>query len=74
MDFITDIPLAIRGHTGILVFVDQLTKMVRLALVGNDFSASDFMELLISQIFRNSGLSTDLVTDRDLRFTLAFFC
>ena len=73
MDFITDLPLTIRGHTGIMVFVDRLTKMVRLAPLRNDYSASNVADLLISQIFRYHGLPTDLVTDRDPRFTLAFF-
>ena len=73
MDFITDLPLTIRGHTGIVVFMDRLTKMVRLALLRSDFLASDVADLLISQIFRHHGLPMDLVTDRDPRFTLAFF-
>ena len=73
MDFITDLPLTTWGHTNIVVFVDRLTKMVRLAPLISDFSASNVADLLISQIFRHHGLPTDLVTDRYLRFTSAFF-
>ena len=73
MDFIVELPLTIRGHTGIVVFMDRLTKMVRLALLRMDFSASDIADLLISQVFRHHGLPTELVTNRDTRFTLAFF-
>ena len=73
MDFIIELPLTIRGHTGIVVFVDRLTKMVRLAPLRTDFSASDVADLLISQVFRHHGLPTDLITDRDPRFTSAFF-
>ena len=39
MDFIIELPLTIRGHTGIVVFVDRLMKMVRLAPLRTDFSA-----------------------------------
>ena len=73
MDFIVELPLTIRGHTGIVVFMDRLTKMVRLAPLRTDFSASDVADLLISQVFRHHGLPTDLITDRDPRFTSAFF-
>ena len=73
MDFIIELPLTMRGHTGIVIFVDWLTKMVRLAPLRTDFSASDVVDLLVSQVFRHHGLPTELVTDRDMRFTLAFF-
>ena len=48
MNFITNIPLTIQGHTGIVVFVDRLTKMVTFALLRSEFSASDVVDLLIS--------------------------
>ena len=54
MDFIIDLLLTIWGHTSIVVFVDRLTKMVRLAMLRNDFSASDVTDLLINQIFQAS--------------------
>ena len=47
--------------------------MVRLTPLRTDFSASDVADLLISQVFKHHGLPTELVTDRDTRFTLAFF-
>ena len=73
MDFIIEIPLTIRNHTGIVVFVDRLTKMVRLAPLRTGFSASDVIDQLISQVFKHHGLPTELVTNRDMRFTSAFF-
>ena len=73
MDFIVELLLTIRGHTGIVVFVDRLTKMVRLAPLRTDFSASNIRDLLISQVFRHHGLPTKLVADRDTRFMSAFF-
>ena len=73
MDFIIELPLTIWGHTGIVVFVDRLTKMVRLVPLRTDFSASNVVDLLISQVFGHHSLPTKLVTDRDTRFTLAFF-
>ena len=51
MDFITELPPTTWGHIGVVVFVDWLTKMVRIALLKPDFSESDVIELLISQVF-----------------------
>ena len=48
MDFITDLPHTIWGHTGVVVFVDRLMEMVRLAPLRNDFLASNITDLLIS--------------------------
>ena len=56
-----------------MVFVDWLTKMVRLAPMRNDFLASDVIDLVISQLFRYHGDPTDLVIDTDPRLTSAFF-
>ena len=74
MDFVTELPLNAQGHTGVVVFVDWLTKMVRIAPLKLDFSMSDVAILLISQVFRHHGLPTDLIIDRDPMFMSAFFC
>ena len=73
MDFIIELSLTIWDHTGIVVFVDRLTKMARLALLRIDFSTSDVVDLLISQVFKHHGLPTELITDRDTRCTSALF-
>ena len=73
MDFIIELPLTSQGHTGIVVFVDRLTKMVRLAPLEPDFSTSSVADLLISHVFRHHGLPVDLIIDKDPRFTSAVF-
>ena len=56
-----------------MVFVDRLTKIVRLAPLRTEISASDVTDLLISQVFRHHGLPNELVINRDTRFMSAFF-
>ena len=42
--------LTIWGYTSIVAFEDQIKKMVELAPLRIDFSTSDVIDLLISQI------------------------
>lgn len=62
MDFITELALTTRGHTSAVVFVDWLTKMVRITPLEPDFLASAITDLLISQVFQHHGLPTNLIT------------
>jgi hypothetical protein len=55
MDFITDLPLS-NAHTCILVFVDRLTKMVRLAPCVKTCSSADVADLFINHVFRHHGM------------------
>ena len=73
MDLITHLPPTIRGYTSIAVFVDRLTKMVHFAPCHDTMTAADFAELFISEIFRRHGLPETIVSDRDTKFTSAFF-
>jgi hypothetical protein len=65
-DFIVKLPKTSRGNDNICVFVDKLTKMVHL-------SAKEFAELYVDHVFRLHGLSREFITDRDVRFTSAFW-
>ena len=72
-DFIVKLPKTERGNDSICVFVDKLTKMVHFVACREDLSAKDFAELYIDQIWRLHGLSKEFITDRDSRFTSAFW-
>lgn len=73
MDLITHLPTTTRGHTAIIVFVDRLTKMVHFAPSYDAIDAAGFAELFLSEVFRRHGLPESIVSDRDPRFTSAFF-
>ncbi|KAE9205266.1 hypothetical protein PF004_g17614 [Phytophthora fragariae] len=64
MDFIFELPADARGHTGILVFVCRLSKMVRLAAVRKSVTAPQAAQLFVDNVFRNHGLPEAFVSDR----------
>ena len=72
-DFIVKLPETERGNNSICVFVDKLTEMVHFVACREDLSAKDFAELYVNQIWRLHGLSRKFITDRDSRFTSAFW-
>ena len=72
-DFIVKLPKTARGNDSICVFVDKLTKMVHFVACREELSAKDFAELYVDQIWRLHGLSREFITDRDRRFTSAFW-
>ena len=73
MDFITGLPRTAAGHDAIYTFVDRLTKCVHLVPTTTSIDAKGSAELYIANVFRLHGLSSSIVSDRDPRFTAAFF-
>ena len=73
MDFITQLPKTKGGHDAVAVFVDRLTKMVRLAATITEVSAEGAADLLVQHVVRHHGLPTSIVSDRDVRFTSKFY-
>ena len=72
-DFIVKLPETERKNNSICVFVDKLTKMVHFVACREEISGRAFAELYIDQIWRLHGLSKEFITDRDTRFTSAFW-
>ena len=73
MDFIMQLPKTKGGHDAIAVFVDRLTKMVRIAPTTSDVSAEGAADLLVQHVIRHHGLPSSIVSDRDTRFTSRFY-
>ncbi|KAE9310541.1 hypothetical protein PR003_g20245 [Phytophthora rubi] len=73
MDFIFGLPRDTEGRTGVLVFVDRFSKMVHLAPVAVEVTADESAELFLDLVFRHHGLPESIVSDRDPRFTSAFW-
>ncbi|GMF55505.1 unnamed protein product [Phytophthora fragariaefolia] len=67
------LPRDAQGRTGILVFVDRFSKMVHLAPVAAEVTADESAELFLGLVFRHHGLPESIVSDRDPRFTSAFW-
>ena len=73
MDFVFGFPADSHKNTGILVFVDQFSKMVNLVAVPESINASACARVFIDTIFRLYERPRELVLDRDPRFTAAFW-
>ena len=72
-DWITGLPLTKSGHDAILVVVDRLTKMAHFLPTTTKCSALDTADLIYSHVWCRHGLSLDIVSDRDTRFTSALW-
>jgi len=73
MDFMTPVPSTSRGHNGIYVVVDRLTKMIRLAATKPGCTAPVVALLSHEHVYRNHGLPVDVVCDRDPIFFSNFW-
>ncbi|KAG3055509.1 hypothetical protein PI125_g25705 [Phytophthora idaei] len=73
LDFVFRLPADDRGNTGILVFVCRLSKMMHLAPVPDTVTGEHAARLFADGVFRHHGLPETFVSDRDPRFTAAFW-
>uniref|UniRef100_A0AAV1VIK4 Integrase catalytic domain-containing protein n=1 Tax=Peronospora matthiolae TaxID=2874970 RepID=A0AAV1VIK4_9STRA len=73
MDFVFGLPKDLEGNTGIVVFVDRLSKMAHLAAVPNSIDAEGTAKLFIDRVFCQHGLPVAIISDRDPRFTGKFW-
>ncbi|KAG3136055.1 hypothetical protein PI126_g17987 [Phytophthora idaei] len=73
MDFVFGLPKDKAGNTGIVVFVDRLSKMAHLAAVPEIIDGEGTALLFLDRVFRQHGLPEAIVSDRDPRFTAKFW-
>ena len=73
MDFVFTIPEDAHKNNGILVFVDRFSKMYHFADVQESNTAPGCARVFIDTVFRLHGLAREQVSDRDPRFTAAFW-
>jgi hypothetical protein len=73
MDLIVGLPKTIRGNSGIAVFVDRLSKEIRIAPISDDTTAPAIARVYFDNVFRHKGLSWVIISDRDPRFTSNFW-
>jgi hypothetical protein len=69
MDFITDLPES-TGCDQLWVVVDRFTKMAHFIPLQKDGkTTADLAKIFAKEIWKSHGLPTDIVSDRDSRFT-----
>jgi hypothetical protein len=73
MDFIGPLPRTPTKENGILVIVDTLTKAVSLEAIQMTYNAADIAKIFYKRIFTRFGIPTKIISDRDPRFTGAFW-
>lgn len=74
VDFITGLPLTVRGHDAIITFTDRLTKMVHFApLKFEGSSAERVARIFVDNVWRLHGVPRKIISDRDPRFVSAFW-
>ena len=73
MDFVFGFPEDDHKNNGILVFVNRFSKMVHLAAVPESNTALVCARVFLDTISRLHGLTRELVSDRDPRFTTYFW-
>jgi len=67
MDFITELPRS-EGCDQLWVIIDRFTKMAHFLLL-KEKTAADLAKVFAKEIWRHHGMPTDIVSDRDSRFT-----
>ena len=72
MDFITELPES-KGYTSIWVIVDRFTKMAHFIPLKKPATAEYLAEKFKKAYWRLHGLPSDIVSDRDSRFTSTFW-
>jgi hypothetical protein len=73
IDLIVGLPKTIRGDSGIAVFVDRLSKEIKIAPISDDTTAPAIARVHFDNVFRRKGLSRVIISDRDPRFTSNFW-
>ena len=73
MDFLLGLPKDSYGNTGIVVFVDRLSKMAHLAAVPDTIDGEGTAMLFIDRVFRQHGLPLTVISASDPRFTGKFW-
>uniref|UniRef100_A0AAV1U2E9 Integrase catalytic domain-containing protein n=1 Tax=Peronospora matthiolae TaxID=2874970 RepID=A0AAV1U2E9_9STRA len=73
MDFIFGLAPDGQDRTGILVFVDRFSKMTHLVPVHATITAAETAVHFSDTVFRHHGLPDNIGSDRDPRFTSAFW-
>jgi hypothetical protein len=73
IDFMFELPETDSGNTGLAVVVDKLSKQAHFLPLKPNILAQDFAYVYIQEIYRHHGLPSNIISDRDARFTSKFW-
>ena len=73
LDLVTGLPLTPRGFDTFITFTDRLTKFIHVVPTTKTVNGQGVAQLYFDHVFRLHGWPSNLVSDRDPRFTSAFW-
>eukprot|EP00253_Pinus_taeda_P012189 PITA_12189 len=73
MDFITGLPRTKRNNDSIFVVVDKLSKAAHFIPVQSTYRAAQIAHIFMQNVFKLHGLPKTIISDRDVKFTSAFW-
>eukprot|EP00253_Pinus_taeda_P016910 PITA_16910 len=73
MDFITGLPKTKRNNDSIMVVVDKLSKAAHFIPVQSTYRVVQIAHIFMQNVFRLHGLPKTIISNRDVKFTSAFW-
>ena len=73
MDFVVCLQATKKGHNGVWVIVDRLTKTAHFLPFNTKWSVAKLARYYVREVVRLHGVPTSIVSDRDARFTFRFW-
>ena len=73
MDFVMGLPTTFHKNNVVWVIMDRLTKSAHFIPIRMDFSLAKLTKLYIKEIMRLQGVPSNIVSNRDPRFTSRFW-
>ncbi len=73
MDFVTNLPVSVRGYDGVMTIVDRFSRLVRFIPMKTASSAADVARLFFENWLCLYGAPSKIVSDRDVRFISKFW-
>ena len=73
MNFVVSLPITQRGHNGVWVVVDRLTKIAHFLPYNTKWSVVKLARYYVREIVRLHGVPVSIVSDRDAKFTSKFW-
>jgi hypothetical protein len=73
LDFITILPKTQKQNDSIIVVIYKLSNFAHFIPVKSTFKAINIVEIFMKEIFRLHGIPKMVISDRDVKFTSAFW-
>ena len=72
MDFVVGLPVTQRGHNGVWVVMDRLTKIAHFLPFNTKWYVAKLARCYVREVVRLHSVPVNIVSDRDAKFTSRF--